>query len=311
MRRKLTFLPILALILMAGCQAYEIDMKLESDGSGSRDAALLILDPDIFEEDIDIDTFRKLYCLEGGDGWRFESEKDGEKGMWHKFGALVREKEVKRLRDWKKQSGDVHIRGSLQRGPYGKIDFSNELTVERRGDRLIYREVFRWKGLGDLMLDILSDGFVGDLDEDYPFLDRSDLRELRGLSKGMLSGALREAMAEDRNEEWELAQEKILFQLAHPVLDRHDEMKDTAGLTRACRRSITDADDRWEEYLREHYPGAYLSTLCILSLDLDLPGPALDTNGELGEDGLLHWEFSPFDALMEPVELYAECRAED
>ena len=47
------------------------------------------------------------------------------------------------------------------------------------------------------------------------------------------------------------------------------------------------------------------------SRDRNPPPPArprLETNGELGDDGLMHWEFSPFDALMEPVELYAERR---
>jgi hypothetical protein len=104
---------------------------------------------------------------------------------------------------------------------------------------------------------------------------------------------------------------KTLFRVAEPVLSRHGEMKDSAGLEHACQATIVDADDQWESFLREHYPGAYLATLCSVNLEMDLPGPVIESNAESENEGRLRWEISPFEAVLDPVEIYAECRVQD
>ena len=59
------------------------------------------------------------------------------------------------------------------------------------------------------------------------------------------------------------------------------------------------------------YPGAFLASLCSVNLELAMPGQVLDSNAETDSEGKLRWEFSAWDALTQPVEIYAECALPD
>lgn len=308
---KKILLSIAAPVLLAtliGCQVYEVDVIVDSDGGGHREVSLVVMDGSALEQGMSIRDFRKLFGVEKRDGWKFERIDDDGGWFEKKFGVFHRERDIKRTGRWKNQSGDVRLKGSKRRGPHGPVEFSNEIDFQRDGDTWIYRETFRWKGLRDVVVTMQLNNFVEELDEAYPFLSRRDLKRLRAMAEDELNSSL-SLLVESGDDDPRVAERirKFAEKTADFLRDRKSGAR-LAAVSPAVENLLTDKSGRLERELSGSYPGAALSFMTSLNLSVDMPGRVIDGNYERIEDGRAKWSFDLSDAILEPLVLEVESR---
>ena len=112
--------PVL-LVALIGCQVYEVDVVVDSNGGGHREVSLMVMDGSALEQGMKIRDFRTLFGVEKRQGWKFERLDDDNGWFEKRFGVFHREREIKRAGRWQKQSGDVRLKGSERRGPHGLV----------------------------------------------------------------------------------------------------------------------------------------------------------------------------------------------
>jgi hypothetical protein len=304
----LSILSPLVLIALIGCQVYEIEVEVDADGGGHRNVTLAILDSSIFDEGVQMRDYRKLFSVEKRDGWDFELTEDDEGWFEKKFGFFQREREIKGLKRWSRQSGDIRINGNKRRGGHGKVEFRNTVEVHREGERLIYRETFTWHGLREAILDLQSEKFAKDLKDAYPFLGRRPLRELRELAVEELDNSL-PLLLESGDEDEQVA--RLIRRLAEQVADvvRGEKSKaELAAISPAVENLLIDKSGYMERMLGRDYPGVALSFATSLNLSVEMPGRIVGGNADQIEEGRAKWNFDLSDAIAEPIVLQVESR---
>jgi hypothetical protein len=72
---------------------------------------------------------------------------------------------------------------------------------------------------------------------------------------------------------------------------------------------VADADeDEFERFLEDKLPGVVLAGNSEMVIRLDMPGAVMKSNAHERDGTTLTWKFSPWDAIVMPVEVYAESR---
>ncbi len=79
------------------------------------------------------------------------------------------------------------------------------------------------------------------------------------------------------------------------------------------RQLLLEEEDgeEFEDLLEQKLPGAVLAGNTLLVVRLKMPGRVVDANAHERDDGTLVWEFSPWDAVIVPVEVYAQSRVDE
>ncbi len=298
----------LLLLALIGCQVYEIEVKVDSDGGGHRNVTLAILDSSIFDEGVQMRDYRKLFSVEKRDGWDFELAEDDDGWFDKKFGFFQREREIKGLKRWSRQSGDIRINGNKRRGGHGKVEFRNTVDVYREGEHLIYRETFTWHGLREAIVEMQSEKFAKDLKDAYPFLGRRQLGKLRKLGAEELGNSL-PLLLESGDEDEQVA--RLIRRLAEQVADIVRSKKPKAKLAAispVVENLLIDKSGYMEGMLGKDYPGVALSFVTSLNLSVEMPGRIVGGNADRIEEGRARWNFDLSEAIAEPIVLQVESR---
>jgi len=311
---------LLGLLVWGGCQHYEVDVKLESDGSGLRKVTLL--DDGGWQEASTPPAaeLRQLFCVTEEQGWRpvaGPADEGEEKGdSWTASKGFWRERRIADLAGWYEQSGDVHIRGTLaNEDPFDQVRFSNSLAVEigesPHGRTYNYSETFAWAGLQDIVVDFLADHFSQAMARAYPALGKAELAELRGLMAGHLSlGWFTMAVTDELEENAHLIIQSLANQV-EAVVRRVEPEVDRQQVQALVEQEVLLQGDDIETYLEEKLPGFFAVGFTEVNLRVTMPGTIVETNGERQDDHTVTWQLDVFAAAASPVRLHVRSHVVD
>jgi hypothetical protein len=313
MKTIATLLAAAALLALTGCQTYEVNVALRADGGGSR-AIVLELDGSLGAESTPtLKEYRGYFNLDAA--WEYSGVPDTKRveadGLFRSDRVRTRftkDIEVKRAEDWSALSGDVSVRGSLDKGPFGAVRFSNHLNVRRGGREgartLEYRETFRWTKLREVLVKHQVDVFLAIVGAAYPALSETQLAELRGVAAaGFLMGL--EMNLRDVEEEVAGAVLAALEGYARENLGLEPEPEGADVLRSAFRHALLDPDNQLEAFLAEKLPGVDQAALTDLELRVTMPGPIIETNADSVEGQTAVWRIELLAALNAPVQARA------
>ncbi|UCF19681.1 MAG: hypothetical protein JSU87_17485 [Gemmatimonadota bacterium] len=303
-----------------GCVEYTVETTINPDGSGLRSETMEVDENEDVDFKVSADQFRVLMHVDEAAGWKYEKATDDEGKVLH---VLRRQTEVGDLTRWSSLDRRIHIsaatsgsRGAAVGDPrYSNVAFWNRIEVRHSqsadGKTFSYRERFYWENLMGVLIDLELERFKRSLTSRFPDLDPELRGELIGLAKGGLWTTAQQGrwdMGEaDRARAFQPLSDHLVeeaLRLARTQYANADE----SFFGEAFRDLfVGDVDD--EEvgrFLEEKLPGVMLAGNSELVLRLSMPGQILESNAHERDGSTLVWKFSPWDAIVKPVEPYAE-----
>jgi len=315
-RRLRTLLLVLLGAGLSGCTDYYLETTVNPDGSGLRSERVEVTEND------DVEATPAEYPLvmhtTEVEGWshRVEVKSDGD--TVHVF---TRRLPVRNLASWSELSDRFRIDGPVpvdadERLGYvrlGDVRFRNTVRVGR-GEvsdgttTFSYRETFAW----DWAVDALVEYFMGAVDSTlaarFPRLSQGERGQIVGFLRARYGVALSEGLlGEDADED------QILSEAARRTAEQAVKMVRveyppvTQENLEALIKEVILDDDRFLAFA-DRLPGLDLAFNANVEYRLNLPGTVTDSNAHKRDGKTLVWVFGPADALLTPVEIYAESR---
>ena len=309
------------LIGIGGCIEYTVETTLNPDGSGLRTEKMVISNSEDIEYEMSASQFEYVMGVRGA-GWSHAREVEGDDSV----DVLRREIRVGDLASWEDVSGSMHIRGAttvtadsrVGRIELGSVQFLNAVKVETGSvlgnTSYTYRETFHWDNLLDALVESYL-GFVREaVEERYPELSSEQMGEIMAFTRGQLWALIDQGLLDKGGEEEErmvsIFINRTAAQMTEIVRQSHPDA-DEESFRNFLRKLVDDDDDRLEDFIDGQLPGVNVATSTEIIFRLKMPGRVTATNADEREEGMLIWKFSPGDALVDPVELFAESVIED
>ena len=296
------------------CTDYLIETTLNPDGSGLRVERIEVSEND------DVEASAADYTLvmhtTQEEGWTHGVRVDSDGDTVQVFDRRV---PVTNLSFWSRLSDRFKIDGTtpakagarLGYVTLGDVGFRNAVRVGR-GEvsdgttTFSYRETFTWTRAVDALVEF----FMVELDEAladrYPLLSQVERGQMVGFARARYWVALEEGLLGDDSDEDQMLTEaarRTAEQAVKTVRVRYPSAEED-GLEGLFKEVLLD-DDRFLALTRE-LPGLDLAFNANVVFRLNLPGTVTDSNAHKRDGATLVWEFGPADALMTPVEIYAE-----
>jgi len=290
-RRSVVLMTLLASLAFAGCQRMVAESVVNADGGGRR-TLTLILDEDPPAADPGV-----LMGVTTARGWQESvTEETDENGKLRHLPTHRRETRVERLADWAAVSGDLRVLAAAPGQPHADLHLDNRVSVELGQGTYTYRETFAWDGVMDVLVALVADRYRDQAAAAYPRLTAAQLAELHGLALGVCAMGARAAAASDGGLEFDetLAIETLA------ALSRDAIGGDPVRLRELASTAIHDEDKAVEAYIDREMPGYALAGTTTLELSVVLPGRVVETNGTIGDDGIVTWSFQLGDPLVGP-----------
>jgi hypothetical protein len=193
--------------------------------------------------------------------------------------------------------GEVRLRNAVR---VGRGEVSDGTTT------FSYRETFTWTRAVDALVEFFMADLEKELAARYPLLSQEERGEMVGFARARYWVALEEGLLGDDSDEDQLLTEaarRTAEQAVKAVRVRYPKVE--VGELQGLFRDVLLDDDRFLALTRE-LPGLDLAFNAHVVFRLNLPGTVTDSNAHKRDGGTLVWEFGPADALMAPVEIYAE-----
>jgi hypothetical protein len=295
----------LGLLLTSGCKHYKVEMALDKDGTGTR---RIELRASTFGEDdfeLELDDFMALFGLTEKRGWNLKREvKTLPDETEVTFFTL--DIEAKSISSWQTMSGDLDVRGTLEKGPLEDVRFHNDIEVVRsEGNTITYRERLTWIKLKERAVDLESSFFAERLADEYQFLSVEDLNDIRHFLAGMITVAwYAEEVANDDMTD-EVYMQAAADYIAHMLGERYPDRK-LDGLDTTLEQILDEEGDEYlDRMLKEKLPGVYLAGHTSITFTITMPGKIVESNATSVEGNTATWKY---DMLLvsfnHPVELY-------
>jgi hypothetical protein len=309
------------LVGIGGCIESTVETTLNPDGSGLRSEKMVISNSDEIEYEMSASQFEYLMGVRGT-GWSHAREVEGDDTV----DVLKREAPVRNLASWEDVSGSIHIRGAttvtadtrVGRIELGGVQFLNSVKVETGSvlgkTSYTYRETFHWDNLLDAIVESYL-GFVREaVEERYPELSSEQTGEIVAFTRGQIWALIDQGLLDKGGEEEERMLSIFIDRTATQTMEiaRHSYPDaDEESFRNFLRRLVDDDDERLSDFIDGQLPGVNLATSTEIIFRLKMPGRVTATNADEREEGMLIWKFGPGDALVDPVELFAESVIED
>ena len=297
-----------------GCTDYTLETTLNPDGSGVRVERVEVGE----NEDVEASAadYPMVMHTTAEEGWahRVEVESDGDT-----IQVFERRLPVLDLASWARLSERFKIDGTtpakagtrLGYVTLGDVRFRNAVRVGR-GEvsdgttTFSYRETFTWTRAVDALVEF----FMADLDKalaaKYPLLSQVERGQIVGFARARYWVAVEEGLLGDDSDEEQLlsaAARRTAEQAVKAVRVRYPTEK--AEVLERLFTEVLLNDDRFIALTRE-LPGLDLAFNAHVEFRLNMPGTVTDSNAHKRVGTTLVWEFGPADALMAPIEIYAE-----
>jgi hypothetical protein len=302
------------LVAVSACKQYKTEVVLKEDGSGTR--TLELSSRTLSEGDIEIalDDFRRLFSLEEKSGWLMKREvtqtKDGEKLDMYIF---TLDREAADITSWRAMSGDLSVKGTLEKGPCEDIALRNEINVAvTEGKIYTYRETLVWNMLKEKIVDFQSNFFKESIATEYPFLSKGELEAL----KSFFAGVLVVAWYAEENAEGNISDEiytSAVSDYAEWVIRSGHRGKEIGGIREFVERALDkEGEEALNEFIMEKLPGVYLAGHTSMTFRITMPGEITETNAHKVEGRTAIWEY---DLMLAPfnhaVKLFAKSELQD
>ncbi len=291
-RRGVVLMTLLASLVLAGCQRMVAESVVNADGGGRRTLTLILdeeppaADPGVY---MGVTTAR---------GWQPSvTEETDENGKLRRLPTHRRESRVNRLADWAAVSGDLRVLAAAPGKPHADLHLANQVSVELGQGTYTYRETFAWDGVMDVLVAFVADRYRDQAAAAYPRLNATQLAELHGLARGVCTMGARAASGLEFDETLAI---DTLAALSHDAIG-----EDPVRLRELAASAIHDEDKAVEAYIERELPGYSLAGTTTLELSVVLPGRVVETNGKIGDDGVVTWSFQLGDPLVGPRECWA------
>lgn len=311
-----------AALLSVGCMEYEVTTRVNPDGSGARTEKLVLEDGEDDELRLSPDAFKALMHVREADGFAHSEGTDEDGDKTHVF---TRETRIRGWDGWRAQSGRIQITAATAPGfgaragksEYAEVRFQNSLQMDRRqeaGSPVVeYRERFSWNNLAGVLIDYELRRFTRFVETTFPRVRPEVRGELIGLAKGALWATAQQGRWDlgdsERAEAFAPLVEHLADEALRRVRDRYPQAS-RESLASEFRRMLVELvdDEDFESFLERNLPGTVLAGNTQLVVRLHLPGQVLESNAHERDGTALTWEFSPWDAVLLPVELFARSR---
>jgi hypothetical protein len=296
---------VIALLLSSGCKQYKVVVSLNRDGTGTRTIEMRgsTIGEDDFE--IELDEFRKLFGLDEKRGWKMKREVKTPTDELE-MAIFTLDRKAKHISSWQAMSGDIDVRGTLEKGPLEDIAFYNEIEVERsEGNIITYRETLTWKNLKEKAVDMNAAFFTERLAEVYSFLSKDDRDDIRSFLAGMITVSwYAEEVAEEKMED-ELYTQAARDYIAYRIKEKYPD-RDMSGLGEVLDRIMKkEGEEYLDRILKEKLPGVYLAGHTSITFTVTMPGKIVDSNATSVEGNTAVWKYDLMLApLNHPVELF-------
>lgn len=308
---------ICVLLGLTGCLEYRIDTRLNADGSGLRSERLSVSQVEESDLDLSADAFVAIMDLTERDGWTHARELQGNDTA----DVFYRERRIRNQPEWSDLTGSVHIAGTTDAGAstrvgyvrLGDVHFRNEVKIETGrvsdGRSFSYRETFYWTDAMDAVVEYFMDQVGRTVRAKYPNLSEQQVGEIVGLTRGQVWGALDQGLLDAGDDDGGRLLDAMVERTAvqSAKIARQGYPDADADFFRAMLDQLyEDEEDRLGEFTSRSLPGFDLGGRTEIIFRLVLPGRVTASNAEEQEGDTLVWKFSPGDAMLEPVELFAE-----
>lgn len=292
-------------MFLCGCQRYEIETRVNADGSGHRKVTLEASLEGAGDLDISLDEFENLFGLDPARGWQQVSAEEGEDLIF------TCEEDVASIADWAGLASGVHVRASLEEETFTGVHFEESVAVETgegpEGRTVSYRARYEWREVMRLTATRAAEHFAEEAARQYPDLNASQLTELRGLLAGYLSMAL----LLEIDEECSIPEEAMTAAfagLAEPVVRPAHPDAEGIAIAELAEEVI---DGEWlDSFLEERLPGVGLTVMSEIVVRLRMPGRIVETNGEQVDANTVTWEIDMGRTISLPAEIYARAVVE-
>jgi hypothetical protein len=303
---------------LGGCIEYTVETTLNADGSGVRSEKMVVSDADSPGFEISIGEFQEVTgVVTGQRGWAHEIEVDGTDTTE----VFTRQTRVRNLSGWEDVTRSMHFAGATRANVdtkvgyvrLGEVHFWNTVKVEtgRVGDAtsFTYRESFEWENALDALVEYMMSLVEARVVTEYPDLSDEAVAEIIGTARGQAWAAIDQGLFELSGEEEDRMLEQVVDRTARQA-------------TRIVRRSYPDADeeflramlaeiyddeaDRLGDFIDDKLDGLNVAGSTEIHFRLRMPGRIITSNAHERDDEVLVWKFSPMDAIVEPVEIFAE-----
>ena len=287
---------LLGLLLLAGCQSYEIEVRLDPDGGGRR-ATLVTGDLGGHSEEQAEAELRNAFTLPADEGWlRLPVEDEGRKLRFR------RERDVAGTEHWN-EAAEIRIPGNPL-DPRDDVLLSNTISVTQGSDSgvptLTYVEQWRWTGVMEAFGCLVADLLVADFVAAWPELGEVERAELRGLVEGAVQRHVSLEIDEEGEQEYDHFLDVLARQL-HVVIARSGGDADPARVREIVEENYRGDNERGDEALDNELPGLSAVFTTDLDLAVTMPGPILDSNADRVEGNTAYWELDLQDTILAPV----------
>jgi len=309
--RTAAVLACATLALVAGCRRLEMDVTVDREGGGERRLTMTVEERDASPGAPTETQARELLGVTEARGWRAGvAEKTGDDGRTRSLTTYTRTWRAGSLRDWSAASGDICMKAAPAGAPRASVQLANRVEVETgRGtgvDTWTYRETFAWSGLLEALVAVAADGYRDAVASAYPFLDATELAELRGLARGAFTVGMRAGGGGKDGDEMD--EEMVIAALADEsatIVARARPGAATGRLQEIATAVVKDQDDAIGDFMDRELPGVALAGETAIVLTVRLPGRIVETNGQVADDGSVRWEFGGGDPLGRPQVCWA------
>lgn len=311
-------LPALILAYLAlgpsACTDYLVETSLNPDGSGVRVERIEVTE----NEDVEASPadYPLVMHTTPEEGWAHSVRVDSDGDTVQVFDRRL---PVRDLSSWSRLSGGFRIDGTtpaksgtrLGYVTLGEVRFRNAVRVGR-GEvsdgttTFSYRETFTWARAVDALVEFFMVDMDKALANRYPLLSQAERGQVVGFARARYWVALEEGLLGDDSDEEQLltdAARRTAEQAVKTVSVRYPTEKE--GALEALLSEVLLDDDRFIAFTRE-LPGLDLAFNANIVLRLNMPGTVTDSNAHDRDGTTLVWEFGPADALLTPIEIYAE-----
>jgi len=287
---------LLGLMVLAGCQSYEIEVRLDPDGGGHR-STLLTGDPGGPDEEAAAGDIRGAFTLLADEGWRrLPAEDEGRKLRF------LRERDIPAPELWH-EAAEIRIPGNPDH-PQNGVLLSNTITVTKGSDSgvptLTYTEQWRWMGVMEAFGALVAELLVDELAVAWPGLSAVERAELRGLVEGAVQRHVSLEAVDDEDAEYDHFLDILANQL-HAVIARTRLGADRDALRAIVEEVYRGDNERGDAMLDNELPGLSAVFTTDLELAVTMPGPILGGNADRVEGNTAYWKLDLQDTILAPI----------
>jgi hypothetical protein len=302
---------VVPMILLAGCIATQVQVRVDEDGSGYRRVEMVwkqgaLDDLELSEEDV-----RKLLDLQADRGWVGRHEnRPVEDGSLEPHVVFEREIQMASIDDWWLKAPDLQMRASVDHAARLRDETFVEVGRGSGYRTVSYYERLDGREIRNPLDRMAARHIVEKCEPGGTVLSETRLAEMRGILLGHFRHYDVWAVEdEDADKAWAALARDVAPQLAYIIAGRPPSPGETDRVLGLIDEILEN--EEMGDWLDEELPGLSLLALMNLYIEVVMPGTIVESNADRIGDGFAAWDGPVWSAINEPLEFRVRTRIED